>query len=228
MMGNMSDGAPTDHITATVARRSPPDWMARAALVISECQAGILDRTDSVVPPLAAEAERRQILSRIHTLATAFRSNGLPVVYCLIAHRPDFAGVRPDSLIGRLALRRGRMVMGSPDVAVPDAIAPQPGDFLSWRTSGVTAFHASDLDATLHAAKVDTVVLCGVSTNLAIPGLALGCTDRNYRVLLAEDATAAVTPAAHDAIRRHLLAGIVEELASDAIVAALTGAARDP
>jgi nicotinamidase-related amidase len=63
-----------------------------AALVISECQRGILDPAVSVTPGLAAQAAERGIVARIAELADAFPAAGLPVVHCHIAHRPDLAG----------------------------------------------------------------------------------------------------------------------------------------
>ena len=77
-----------------------PGGLRAAALVISECQAGILDLAASTTPGLAARAAECGIVDRIAELAMAFREAGLPVVHCHIEHRPDMAGVRRNSLLG--------------------------------------------------------------------------------------------------------------------------------
>src|SRR5229473_1976653 len=92
-----------------------PGGPQSAALVISECQTGILDPARSVTPGLAAQAAERGIVARIAGLADAFRAAGLPVVHCHIAHRPDLAGVRPNSLLGALSIKNRTLIDGTPD-----------------------------------------------------------------------------------------------------------------
>src|ERR1700757_3596696 len=96
-----------------------PGGPQSAALVISECQQGILDPVVAVTPGLAAQAAERGIVTRIAGLATAFRAAGLPVVHCLIGHRPDLAGIRPNSLLGALAIKNRTLIAGTPDVLPP-------------------------------------------------------------------------------------------------------------
>jgi hypothetical protein len=51
-----------------------PGGLRAAALVISECQAGILDPAMSTTPALAAQAAERGIVDRIVGLAAGFRA----------------------------------------------------------------------------------------------------------------------------------------------------------
>jgi nicotinamidase-related amidase len=46
--------------------------------------------------------------------------------------------------------------------------------------------------------RVETIVLRGVSTNIAMFAGALGAVDRGYKAVLAEDATAGVAADLHD------------------------------
>jgi nicotinamidase-related amidase len=161
-----------------------------AALVISECQRGILDPAASVTPALAAQAAERGIVARIAELASAFRAAGLPVVHCHIAHRPDLAGVRPNSLLGALTIKNRTLIAGRPDALPPPELAPHQGDHVSTRATGITAFYGTDLDATLRLRSVETIVLTGVSTDVAIPGLALEAVNRGYYVRVPADCVA--------------------------------------
>jgi nicotinamidase-related amidase len=167
------------------------------ALVISECQVGILDAERSVSSGLADQAASRGIVERIATLADAFRARGLPVVHCIIEHRPDQAGMLPNSYLGTMALRSRSMTAGTPDVAIPAPLGPASSDLISSRATGLTAFYGTDLDAMLRLHRVRTVVLVGVSTNVALPGLALEAVNRGYDVVLAEDCTAGSSAEAH-------------------------------
>lgn len=185
-----------------------PRTLGRAALIVSECQRGILDPDISMLPGLAEQASKRHIVAHIARLAQAFRDVQQPVVYCTIAHRPDLAGVLANSLLGAMTRKHPRMLAGTTDVEVPEPIRPKHDDFVSCRTTGITAFYGTDLDAMLRLQMIDTLVVCGVSTNIALPGLAIEAVNRGYQVLLAEDATAGVSADTHVFMVEHVLRAV--------------------
>lgn len=188
------------------------------ALLISECQRGILEPGRSVSSGLAHEAAERGIVERIGSLARQFRSRGLPVVHCTIEHRPDQLGMLPNSYLGTMALRSRSMTAGTHDVEIPAALGPEPTDIVSSRATGLTAFYGTDLDAMLRLTGVRTLVLAGVSTNVALPGLALEAVNRGYDVVLAEDCTAGSSAEAHEFFVRNQLALLARVIAAADIV----------
>jgi len=192
--------------------------LGKAALVVSECQRGILDPDISMLSGLAEQASARHIVIHIARLARAFREVQRPVVYCTIAHRPDLAGVLANSLLGAMTRKHPRMLAGTADVEVPEPIEPQNGDFVSCRTTGITAFYGTDLDAILRLQMIDTLVVCGVSTNIALPGLAFEAVNRGYQVLLAEDATAGVSADTHVFMVEHVLRAVSSVTSSGALL----------
>jgi nicotinamidase-related amidase len=197
--------------------------LRNAALVISECQQGLLDPADSLTPGLAAQAAERGIVDRIAALAAAFRVAGLPVVHCLIEHRSDLAGIKRNSLLGALAIKRRRLIVGTPDVLPPPALAPQSADHVSRRTVGLTAFYGTDLDATLRLRDVDTIVLTGVSTDVAIPGFTLEAVNRGYYVRIPTDCVAGTSAESHAAMMAGLLPAISRLTDAAAVLTELGG-----
>ncbi len=198
-----------------------PGGLQSAALVISECQMGILDPAASVAPALAAQAAERGIVARIAELAGAFRAAGLPVVHCHIAHRPDLAGVRPNSLPGALAIKHRTLIAGTTDTLPPPELTPRPGDHVSTRATGLTAFYGTDLDATLRLRNVETIVLTGVSTDVAIPGLALEAVNRGYYVRIPADCVAGTSARSHECMMGGLLPAIARVIDAAAVLASL-------
>ncbi|MCW2720060.1 MAG: yecD2 [Pseudonocardia sp.] len=198
-----------------------PNRDADAALLISECQAGILDPESALTPGVARQATERGIVERIARLAEAFRAAGRPVVHCHIAHRADMAGMRRNSLPGALAIKHGRMVAGTPDVLPPPALVPHAVDHVSARAVGLTAFYGTDLDATLRLRGVGTVVLTGVSTDVAIPGFALEAVNRGYWVQIPEDCVAGTSAATHAFMMANLLPALARITDSSRVLAAL-------
>ena len=66
---------------------------------------------------------------------------------------------------------------------------------MSHRAHGMAPFTGTTLDATLRGYGIDTVVLSGVSTNIALFGAAIEAVGLGYSVVLAEDCTAGRHPA---------------------------------
>jgi nicotinamidase-related amidase len=174
-----------------------------------------------MVPALADQVGKRGVLQHIADLAARFREAGRPVVYCTIAHRADGVGLLPNSKLGAMALKHHRMIAGSADVELPAVIAPQASDLVSSRATGVTAFYGTDLDAMLRLQRVDTVVLAGVSTNIALPGLALEAVNRGYHVVVAEDCTAGSSTQTHEFMIEHLLSMLARVATADQVASHL-------
>ncbi len=193
----------------------------RAALVISECQRGVLDPDLAVFAGLAEHAAGRHALARVAELADRCRALGLPVVHAHVAHRPDFAGMATTNPISALAAREGRMVAGTAEVEAMDEVAPEPADHVSLRRSGLGMWYGTDLDATLRHLGVGTVVLTGVSTNVAIVAGCLGAVDRGYHAVVAEDATAGASTETHKWNVEHTLPLLATVSSSAEVVEAL-------
>src|SRR6202161_852364 len=202
-------------------RAMGPGGPQSAALVISECQMGILDPAASVTPGLAVQAAERGIVARIARLADAFRAAGLPVVHCHIAHRPELGGIKADSLLGALAIKNRTLIAGTPDTLPPQELGPHPGDHVSSRATGLTAFYGTDLDATLRLRNVETIVLTGVSTDVAIPGLALEAANRGYYVRIPADCVAGTSARSTEFMLNGLLPVIARITDAAAVLASL-------
>jgi nicotinamidase-related amidase len=198
-----------------------PGGPQSAALVISECQMGILDPATSMTPALAAQAAERGIVARIGELARAFRAAGLPVVHCHIGHRPDLAGVKPNSLLGALAIKKRTLIAGTPDTLPPPELAPYPADHVSIRATGLTAFYGTDLDAALRLRDIETIVLTGVSTDVAIPGLALEAVNRGYYVRIPADCVAGTSAQSYEFMMAGLLPAIARITDAAGVLASL-------
>ena len=169
----------------------------RAALVVNEVQNAIANPS-YIDTPLAGQAAARGIVARINGLAAAFRQAGAPVIFCTIAARTaDFAGFRVNCALAAGIRRKGHLVAGTATAAIHDELAVEPADIVSSRAHGMAPFTGTTLDATLRGYGIDTVVLTGVSTNIALPGAATEAVALGYNVVLAEDCTAGATPETH-------------------------------
>jgi nicotinamidase-related amidase len=167
----------------------------------------------------------RAVVARINTLTAAFRAAGAPVIFCTIAARTaDFDGFVVNCALAAGIRRKGHLVTGTLNAAVHDDLLVEPSDIISHRSHGMAPFTGTSLDATLRGYGTDTVVLSGVSTNIALPGAATEAVALGYSVVLAEDCTAGATPETHQMqVTMHLplLATITD---ADSVIASLRAA----
>jgi nicotinamidase-related amidase len=152
----------------------------------------------AIFPGLAEQSEERGMLANIARLASAFRVAELPVAHVHVAHRSDLGGVVANSMITARSLKSGSMRAGTAEVEPMEGAVPEPSDYISSRQSGLGMWYGTNLDVTLRSLRVETIVLSGVSTNLAMFAGAIGAVDRGYKAVLAEDATAGAAPDLHE------------------------------
>jgi nicotinamidase-related amidase len=178
----------------------------RVALIVNEMQNAIANPA-YIDTPLATQVAARGVVARINALMAAFRTAGALVIFCTIAaRRADFEGFRVNCALAAGIRRKGHLVEGTVTGAIHDELTVEPSDIVCHRSHGMAPFTGTDLDATLRGYGIDTVVLTGVSTNIALPGAATEAVGLGYSVVLAEDCTAGATPETHHMqVTQHLL-----------------------
>jgi nicotinamidase-related amidase len=114
------------------------------------------------------------------------------VVHCLVQRRPDGLGSNHNAKI--FAVGRGgvNIIPGTPGAAVLPELGPEPTDLVLSRWHGVGPMGGTDLDAVLRNLEVSTIVVVGVSLNIAIPNLVMDAVNAAYRVIVPRDAVAGV------------------------------------
>ena len=180
---------------------------ARTAVLVIECQEGIVGAA-SPLRELAEAVRESAMLQRLGGLLACARAAGARVVHCTVENRPDGLGQLSNTPIGARALaapRAGGMAAGADGAAIVAELGPDPSDVLAPRDHGLTAFHETGLDVLLRSAGVRTVVVTGVSINIAITGAAIDAVNRGYTVVIPTDCVAGAPASyAQDALRHSL------------------------
>lgn len=193
----------------------------RAALVLNELQVSTTDVTTSRLPELAAQVDARRVVERALVLADACRRAGVPVVHCTIGHPPGYAGIPRNCKLLAFSARREVVIDGTPAAAIAPALGPAPGDHVAHRHRGLTPWYGDALSSRLEPLGVETLILAGVSTNLALPGIAIEAVDRGYTVVVPEDATAGTDEVTHRAMVATMLDLLTTVTDVDTVVAHL-------
>jgi nicotinamidase-related amidase len=168
------------------------------AILTQECQGAVIG-PNAGLGALAEEA-RRVALPNIVRLLPAARAARVHVVHCLVQRRPDGLGSNHNAKI--FALGRGEVDItpGTPGAAVLPELGPEPTDLVLSRWHGLGPMGGTDLDAVLRNLGVSTVVVVGVSLNIAIPNFVMDAVNAAYRVVVPKDAVAGIPTEYGDAI----------------------------
>jgi nicotinamidase-related amidase len=187
----------------------PPDLASlidpgHTAVVTSECQNGVIG-SESVLPELAAAASA-SVLPNGARVCAAARTAGVPVVHCTAGRRPDDRGSNRNArLFGAILRSPVRIDLGTAAADVVPEFAVAPEDFVLTRIHGLNPMAGTDLDPVLRNLGVSTLVVVGVSVNIAITNLVMDAVNHGYQAVLVRDAVAGVPASYADAVVEHTL-----------------------
>lgn len=161
---------------------------SQTAVLFVECQNGLLG-PDSALPAIAAAARPR--LPAMARLARGARAAGVQVVHLTYA---PVAGNRSSNrrppLFAGLLPKLADWHPGHPAVEVVPEIGVDPNDLVLQRHTGMSPTHGTETFNLLRNIGVRTVVMAGISVNVAIPVVATEATDEDFDVVIASDAVA--------------------------------------
>jgi nicotinamidase-related amidase len=163
----------------------------RSALLLQEVQEGVVGPS-SVLPELAAGAQALNLVANLKRLTAAARGAGVPVVHCTAANMPDSFGANDNARLFAAARRGGPLgEPGGPQVQ-PVAGLFHEGDLVVPRFHGLSPLTGAQLDSLLRNEHIGTLVITGVSLNVAIPNLVFDAINRSYQAVIVSDAVAGV------------------------------------
>lgn len=196
----------------------------KAALIVNECQVGLLEPKLSMFPALGEQAAARNMVANIAEVVKAFRARGFPIFFTPALQRKDMADKKINSLISAMSAKTGNLIEGTPEAAFSPGLEPEADDFVIQRGSGLIATLGTSLDLTLRRMDVETLVVTGVSTNVAIPGITISAVEFGYHVVIPEDCIAGADPDAHRTIIEHQLRMMATITDRQSVIAAISGA----
>jgi nicotinamidase-related amidase len=153
-----------DHVV--FHERTPMHTFANAALVIIDVQQGFLD-------PRWGRRNHPQAEQNIAALLAAWRKAGRPLFHVQHGSRSDKGAFHP----------------GTPGHAFKPEAQPLPGEIVIPKEVN-SAFIGTDLEARLRAGGIETVVLCGLTTDHCVSTTARMAGNLGFQTFLVEDACA--------------------------------------
>lgn len=171
---------------------------ARTALVIVDIQIDFA-APEGLLGRLGLDlSEADAAIGRCERLVAAARKAGVTVALMRVVTRPE----TDSRALKNFMARRGRA--GSEAICRADdggadyyRIFPVAGD-IEIRKVLYDSFYGTDFDERLRARGIDTLVICGLSTDCCVDSTARAAFHRDYDVFVVSDACAAYEPGLHE------------------------------
>jgi biuret amidohydrolase len=177
----------------------------KAALIIIDMQRDFVEPGgfgaalgNDVVRLQTAVAPCRAVLA-------AARQASLLVIHTREGHRPDLSDAPPLKVErGDPALRIGArgpmgriLIRGEPGHDIIPELYPIPGEPVIDKP-GKGAFYQTDLELLLHNRAIDTLLVCGVTTEVCVNTTVREANDRGFRCIVLADCCASYFPEFHE------------------------------
>lgn len=190
-------------------------------LLTVECQQGVVG-PDSALPELAEQARSSGALTNVARLVAAAHEGGVQVVHAVAERRPDGRGASRNARLFRAAERLPvRQLSGTPAVRVAEPVEVTEEDLVVRRLHGLSPIAGTEVDALLRNLDCRTLVVTGVSANVAVPNAVFDAVNGGYRVVVPADAIAGVPPEYTPAMVRNTLALVATIATTDEVLACL-------
>jgi nicotinamidase-related amidase len=187
------------------------------AVVTSECQNSVVG-PESMLPELSAAAAQTVVPNGARVCAAA-RAAGAAVVHCVAGRRPDDRGSNSNArLFGAVLKSPVVPLIGTSATAVIDEFAPVDSDLVLSRIHGLSPMAGTDLDPVLRNLGVSTIVVVGVSVNVAITNLVMDAVNRGYQVMVVRDAVCGVPASYADAVIDNTLSLLATVITTDELL----------
>ena len=192
---------------------------ATTVLLTQECQRGVVG-PDSMIPALAEAARTSGALANVARLVHAARAANVGVLHALAARRRDGRGANTNARLFVSVAREPNQQWLDSDAALPlEEFGPDDSDLTSTRLHGLSPIFGQDVDGLLRNLGCRTLVIVGVSTNVAIPNAVFDAVNLGYQVVLPVDAVAGVPVGYSDIIIRNSLSLVATTTSTDEVLA---------
>ncbi|WP_030746464.1 cysteine hydrolase [Streptomyces griseus] len=189
-------------------------------LLTVECQQGVVGK-ESALPELAAVARRSGALANVARLVDAAHGAGVQVIHAVAERRPDGRGSNDNARLFRAAARLPvQQHSGSTAVRIAEPIQVADEDLVVRRLHGLSPLAGTGVDALLRNLGCRTLVVTGVSANVAVPNAVFDAVNLGYTVVVPRDAIAGVPADYTPEMIRHTLALVAIVATTDDLLAA--------
>ena len=161
----------------------------------------VIDLQEGILPFAGGPYSANDVVARAAQLAEKFRAHGSPVVMVRVGWSDDYAEALKQPV----------------DAHAPAKALPENW----WNYPSALGKCASDLELQLRRRGIETIVLCGISTNIGVESTARNAWELGFNLIVAENACSAASAEQHQGSMTHIFPRIARVRCVDEILQAL-------
>ena len=160
------------------------------ALVVVDMQNGFCEAGGSCGRMGLPTEELRRVVEPCARVIAAARAAAVPVIFTRYVYKPDYSdgGVLIEHIMPDLKANNA-LIEGTWDIEIVAALAPRDGDHIVDKNRP-SACYSADFEPLLERLGVDSVVVCGVTTNCCVETTVRDTSQKDYKTFVVEDAVA--------------------------------------
>ncbi|KQL38891.1 isochorismatase [Bacillus sp. FJAT-25509] len=155
----------------------------KTALLVMDLQNGIVSRF----------GENQDILKPFQKAVEAARQNHIPVVFVRVGFSEGYPEVSPQNKIFSAMTKTGGMTFADSATRIHHSVEPKPNEPVITKYR-VIAFAGSNLEIILRSQKIDSLVLCGISTSGVVLSTLREAADKDFSLTVLSDACLDIDP----------------------------------
>ncbi|SER93534.1 Nicotinamidase-related amidase [Gracilibacillus ureilyticus] len=190
----------------------------KTALLIVDLQNDNLTKGGKFEDSGAVEhAKKQNVVENIKVIAENARKIGIPVFHNHFVVEKDAKGIGNRAPIFRAIAETKSIVRGTWGAAPVEDVKPQEGDFVIEK-SRMSAFNGTSLDTLLRGLGIETIIVTGVWTNMAVEHTCRDGADYGYNVVIATDGTSTVSEEWQEAALNYAMNNIATKMSTAEII----------
>lgn len=158
---------------------------------------------DGKISSVAQSVEDNHVMQHANGAIKQARSQSVPVVYVKVGFSANYVECPRNSPVFGRAKELGALQLNTWGTQFHDEIDVHSADTIVIKHR-ISPFYSTSLQSILKAQHIDHVIVCGVSTNMAVETLARDLHDRDYQITVLKDACAAADLATHKASLKNI------------------------
>jgi len=165
---------------------------SRLALIVVDMQNAYCHGQGSLARQGFDVSSCRSVIGNVKKILETFREEALPVIFLYLAFEKDYrdGGAMAHDIWPFFKEKKG-LLDGTWDASIVDDLAPLANEGVIRKTR-YSGFSGTNLDYRLRYMGVDTLVVCGVTTNICVESTVRDAFHLGYRVVLVSDGTAEI------------------------------------
>ena len=189
--------------------------LATTALIIADFYAEMMDTL--------AHAVDRKVVDKTRALQQAAREAGLLVCYSATVFRPGYIEISHRNKTFSQRKRSAQPAVSDPVQLIHPSVKPVEGEVVVGKHR-VNALYGTDLDMTLRANDIHTLVILGYATSGVVLSTVRYAADLDYQLVVVEDCCSDQDPEVHEFLTQRIFPRQAEVVTSEEVIRALAGA----